>query len=141
VAVTLPFVLLPIGRAQRSNLAQEQAPASKISSPSPSDYRSPGDRHKVQVTDPDKAKALEAQGARLIADYSSYRVYETDTALMNSVGSDATTQIRDDDNVIQLNAGAMDTTKPEAQAERGAVEAFSGKRMHLIQFAGPIKPE
>src|SRR3984893_6768942 len=139
VAVTLPFVLLPIGSAQRSNLGQEQPAASKISSPTV--YRSAGDRHKVQVSDDATAKEIESQGARLIADYSSFKIYEVDTTLANSLAANKEVQVRDEDNVVQLNSGAIDTTDRSAQALRQPTGYFSGKRMHLVQFAGPIKSE
>ena len=42
---------------------------------------------------------------------------------------------------VLLNVGAIDTTSPEAAALRGTVGAFEGKRLHLVQFAGPIAPE
>src|SRR3982751_6132168 len=67
VAVVLPFVFLPIGKAQRSSLGQEQAPSSKISSAPV--YRSAGDRHKLQVSDEASAKKIESMGARLVGDY------------------------------------------------------------------------
>src|ERR1700704_4573012 len=72
VALALPFVLLPSGKAQRSSLVQEQGPTSKISSPPV--YRSAGDRHKLQVSNDGAANRLAAQGAKLVADYSSFKI-------------------------------------------------------------------
>jgi hypothetical protein len=42
---------------------------------------------------------------------------------------------------IFLNAETVDTASPQAQATRQAVGSFSGKRLHLVQFTGPIKPQ
>ncbi len=44
-------------------------------------------------------------------------------------------------NVVSLNAGAIDTTTADAQANRTASNTRGGKGMRLIQFAGPIRPE
>jgi hypothetical protein len=41
---------------------------------------------------------------------------------------------------IQLNAGAIDTAAPSASTMRQPVGSFSGKRLHLVQFSGPIQP-
>src|SRR5262249_11705090 len=35
----------------------------------------------------------------------------------------------------------LDTRQSEVQALRKSVGAFAGKRLHLIQFAGPVLPE
>ena len=40
-----------------------------------------------------------------------------------------------------LNVGAIVTTSEEAAALRAAVGSFEGRRLHLVQFAGPIQPE
>jgi len=42
--------------------------------------------------------------------------------------------------LIHLHAGVIDTSQPETQARRQALDTFSGKRLHLIQLAGPIQP-
>jgi subtilisin-like proprotein convertase family protein len=43
--------------------------------------------------------------------------------------------------IIHLNAGVIDTGQPATQARRQSVASFSGKRLHLIQLAGPIQPQ
>ena len=42
---------------------------------------------------------------------------------------------------VLLNIGAIVTTSEEAAALRVAVGSFEGRRLHLVQFAGPIQPE
>lgn len=42
-------------------------------------------------------------------------------------------------NEILLNAGTLLTDSPELQAARFAAPTFSGKRLHLVQFDGPIQ--
>ncbi len=45
------------------------------------------------------------------------------------------------DTSILLNVGPIETWSPDVQAMREAVGGFAGKRLHLVQFAGPIQPE
>ncbi len=42
---------------------------------------------------------------------------------------------------VLLNARALNTSSPEIQAMRKTVGTFAGRRLHLIQFGGPILPE
>ena len=139
IAIALPFLLLPVGIAQRPDLSKQQISETSAQSPQHT-YRSPGNRHKVQVSDDETARKIESQGATLVADYDTFKIYETDSSTLDSLNSDSQVQLRDEDNVIQLNAGAIDT-KSEGQATRGSAGSFAGKRMRLIQFAGPIKDE
>lgn len=104
-------------------------------------YRSPTERHKVQVSDPELARQIKEQGGRIVADYESFQVFEVNSALESSLAANRGAELRDEDNVIALNAGAIDTTRPEVQAMRASVAAFAGKRMHLVQFPGPVRPE
>ena len=86
--------------------------------------------HKVRVHDADATAAIEQRGGQLIADYGAYRVYRVEQP-PPGVG------VRDEFDRLFLNAGEIDTTK----APRKPVGQFAGKRLHLVQFAGPIKPE
>jgi hypothetical protein len=95
--------------------------------------------HKVQVSDPALARELAGKGARLLADYGGWQLYEVDQVppgLFNRPQAED----RDRYNVIELNAGPIDTTSVEAKALRKARGDFAGKRMHLVQFAGPPQP-
>jgi hypothetical protein len=95
--------------------------------------------HKVQITDPALGRQLAEQGARLLADYGGWQLYEAEQVppgLFNS----SRVENRDQYNVIHLNAGPIDTTSAEAKARRKARGQFSGKRMHLVQFIGPPQP-
>jgi uncharacterized repeat protein (TIGR01451 family) len=42
---------------------------------------------------------------------------------------------------IHLNVGAIDTASREAQALRERTGGFGGRRLHLVQFAGPTRPD
>jgi subtilisin-like proprotein convertase family protein len=119
---------------------QEELPATTRVSAA-AKYRSPGNFHKVIVSDRDLAKSIESQGGRLVADYGSFKLLEVNETLANSLGEKQGAELSDESNLIMLNAGAFDTTTAEVQRLRQPVGGFGGKRMHLVQFAGPIRPE
>jgi hypothetical protein len=89
--------------------------------------------HKVQTSNPATARAIVAAGGRLIAEYGGYQLFAV--AQTNGL------QVRDDYNCILLNTAHLDTTQPEIQALRQPAGRFSGKRLHLVQFAGPVQPD
>ncbi len=92
--------------------------------------------HKLQVTDRAKTAQVIAAGGRLIADYGSYQLFEVPDAAVNRKWG----QPRDDYNAVLLNAARLDTTTQEVRALRKTVGDFAGKRLHLVQFAGPVQP-
>jgi hypothetical protein len=47
---------------------------------------------------------------------------------------------RNDYNFIFLNVARLDTSQPETQALRKSAGSFTGQRLHLVQFAGPVQP-
>ncbi|HVM62689.1 MAG TPA: S8 family serine peptidase [Verrucomicrobiae bacterium] len=96
--------------------------------------------HKVQVRDPATARQVADDGGRLVADYGSFQLYEVDQVRTGLVQSGAA-EIRDDGNLLRLNAATIDTTTAMVRAVRQSVSSVHGKRMHLIQFVGPVKPE
>ncbi len=96
--------------------------------------------HKIQVNDRESGGRIAAQGGRLIADYGGYQLYETGQ-VSPEVAANRNAQTRDDYNSILLHARHLDTRRPEIKALRQIVGAFPGKRMHLVQFAGPVRPE
>ena len=104
-------------------------------------YRSPSERHKLRVSDKALAREIESKGGRLLGDYGTYQLYEADSATTHALSQSQQVEVRDEDNVIKLNARAFDTSRSEVQAQRRALRAFNGKRMHLVQFIGPVKPE
>src|SRR5260370_15193930 len=84
--------------------------------------------HKIKTDDPALAKQVAAQGGKLLADYGSYQVYELSQARLDLLVNQHV-EVRDEYNVIQLNAAPLDTTKPEVKALRKTVGNFKGKRM------------
>src|SRR5882724_3634675 len=100
-----------------------------------------GRTKKVRVRDPWLAEELLAKGGRLIADYGSFQILQVDEALAGVVAAQPGVEDKSEENVIALNASRLDTTVPEVKALRKPVLPGNGKRLHLVHFAGPIKPE
>lgn len=94
---------------------------------------------KFRVNDPALVSTLQARGARVLADYGEFHLLEVEGAVAATVGSRGSIVALPD--LIELNSGALDSRKPEVKALRKAVGTFAGRRLHLIQFIGPIKPE
>ncbi|WP_324987892.1 S8 family serine peptidase [Hyalangium sp.] len=103
-------------------------------------YRSNLATHKVQLS-AEQAQELEKRGAKmhLIGDYGSFKLVEVDEQVLSSLPEGA--EPRDELNDILLNAGTIDTASAHGQSLRGMKSQATGKRFHLVQFAGPIQPE
>jgi len=93
---------------------------------------------KYSVTDPSILQRLIVNGARVIQDYDAFTVVSAPSHTDTSLHGVAPLPL---ENYVLLNAGPIDTTKTGAAALRSLRGAFSCKTMHLIQFAGPIRPE
>ena len=94
--------------------------------------------HKVRIEDPVLVRELVAQGAKVIGDYGTFSVLNADDSLLGN-GVSNRVEIADQWNLIRLNARLLNTSAAEAKALRKTAGAFAGKRLHLVQFAGPIK--
>ena len=96
--------------------------------------------HKLRVNDPALAKALIDQGGKLIADYGGFQLIETSEAPTTRREAE---QVQNEDrlDIIELNVRHLNTRAPEVKGLRRAAGAFTGKRLHLVHFAGPIKSE
>jgi len=92
---------------------------------------------KVRVSDPVRARMVRDHGGRLIADYGGFQLYEVDAARAPGLLTVTGIEPRDEEDLVLLNARTIDTR--EEGVEPAA--AFSGRRLHLVQFAGPVKPE
>ena len=100
----------------------------------------PAHRVKLQVSDPDLAeRLLDAGEARLVADYGSFRLLEADPAAVSALGDAPGLQRRLEYDRIALNTGWIQTRPAQATARPLAV--FAGRRLHLVQFAGPVRPD
>jgi PKD repeat protein len=100
-----------------------------------------GSIRKLRVSDPVIGGELAAQGAAPIADYGSFQIYRVRDALAAKLVSNPRVEDVTEQNVITLNAKQLDTTLPEVIALRTPISPSGGKRLHLVQFAGPVKPE
>jgi hypothetical protein len=94
--------------------------------------------HKVKVWDSSTAKLIQEDGGRLLADYGSFQFYEVDRVRPELLQSDAA-EVCDNCDRLLLNAASIDTSTTVAKAARRPAATFSGKRLHLIQFVGPVQ--
>jgi len=95
--------------------------------------------HKIQVSDPAIAREIVAAGGCLLVDYGHFQLYEIEqvsTDISNKSGA----EIRDEYNRIELNAATINTTETTAKTSQKTAGAFFGKRLHLVQFIGPVQP-
>ena len=99
-----------------------------------------GRPHKLRVSDATQAASLKLQGARLLVDYGSFQLWETSDPALAAAKS-TRVEAADDLDFIELNTGPLDTRAPAVVALRKAVVPSAGRRLHLVQFLGPIKPE
>ena len=110
----------------------------QIPSPAPAAIPSAPTRHRAQVSDPAVAGKLAAAGARRIGDYGGFQFFDVDQAAATALAGRI--QLRDEYNVIKLNAAPLDTSLPQTQALRKPAAPFAGKQMRLVHFAGPVMP-
>ena len=144
-ALTIPLIY----RGTASEAAKSNAPIGVTVTPKTpweTGYRSKGNRHKLHVQDARIAQELQARGAQLLADYGSYKLIEVDTASAQSLSAGVQAELRDDNNLIHLNARSLDTSLLDVKLLRGARATgksakSTDKAMWLVQFVGPIKPE
>ena len=95
--------------------------------------------HTLRVSDPALAQSLVALGGKLIADYGGFQLVEADDSILTNLDGNRVEQ-RDDFDEIKLNAKTLNTRAAEIAALRKPAGNFSGKHLHLVQFAGPVKP-
>lgn len=95
---------------------------------------------KLRVQDPTFTKELIERGGKIIGDYGSFQIIETQEPLPPDSRRSRVESV-DDSDLIKLNSATLDTRAAETKAQRKRRAPFTGKRLHLIQFAGPIKPE
>ena len=103
-------------------------------------FRASAEPKKIRVNDPAVAQALQARGGKLIADYGGFQLIELDSPKFSKHESEHA-QVDDDADFIELHAARLNTRDTAVKAQRRAVGTFGGKRLHLVQFAGPVKPE
>jgi len=97
-----------------------------------------GESRKVRVNDPLAAREFVARGGKLVADYGGFQLVETEEASREVDGGRI--QNVNDSDVIELNSARINTRSAQRRPANEAGARFSGKRFHLVQFVGPIKP-
>ncbi|ADO74184.1 S8 family serine peptidase [Stigmatella aurantiaca] len=105
-------------------------------------YRADASAHKVQISAA-QAMQLEKSGAKfqVIGDYGSFKLVQADDQTLAALPGSSDVQLRDNYNDILLNAGVINTASAHGQSLRGMRPLASGKGLHIVQFAGPVKPE
>ncbi|HEY6099179.1 MAG TPA: hemagglutinin, partial [Anaeromyxobacter sp.] len=98
-------------------------------------------RHRVQASG-EAAGALLRSGATLVADYGAFRVLDASPSALQASAAARDVEYRNDFFRIALNSGDLDTALPPPKgAPRALATGAAGKALHLVQFAGPIRPE
>lgn len=92
---------------------------------------------KYVVRDAETARAWTATGARVVVDYGSFQVVEANAAPPASVQAVPADEL----DHLELNVRRINTRAAEAQSRRRPVGAFAGRRLHLVQFHGPVRPD
>ena len=95
--------------------------------------------HKLEVSDPVTAGQILTEGGRLLADYGTYQLYE---APRNNAAIAALkpVEVRDQYDFVLLNSRRLNTRAAATKALSATMSTFKGKRLHLVQFVGPIQP-
>lgn len=137
-ALLFSFSLLPAVFAADLNPTAEGS-ASRATTGVTAAFLIPG--QKFRINDPALAREAIANGAELIADYSSFQVFRANAELARKLASDSNAEDLSAQDIITLHAEHLNTASPQIQALRKPVALSSGKRLHLVQFAGPLKPE
>lgn len=81
---------------------------------------------------------LLAGGGRVVHDYGSFQVVEAEPSALAALDRDEAVVL---DGRILLNAGPFDPNATHTLATRSLAIPTEGRRLNLIQFAGPVRPE
>src|SRR5262249_18970323 len=142
----LSYSLLPSQMMTSQALSQVDHSKRTGRHPQAVGYRSPRGKHKLRVTDPSIARALESRNARMIGNYDSFQIFVADEQTTERFAGSSFVELRDEENLILFNAGALDTTSEEVKPLQAGTNlretsASGESSLHLVQFAASIKPE
>ncbi|MFQ5611641.1 MAG: S8 family serine peptidase [Anaerolineae bacterium] len=127
------------------------APLPPPSGPETPRFQGPPDEGKgkepePQATDPARVKVLipagETAPGRILADYGAFRLVALDRAALQRLSPQerAGWKILNDADKILLRAGPLDTTRPPPDIPAPLRQSpGEGKRLHLVQFVGPVR--
>jgi len=102
-----------------------------------------GNLVKLRVSGRDASlQAVGKLGGRLVADYGAFQILEVDEGVAGTLLKAPGVSLRDDLDNLAFNTGKIRTSSVEARLKAAQQpESFQGKRLHVVQFAGPVKPE
>lgn len=92
---------------------------------------------KVRVEGAATTGQLVERGGALVGDYDSFSIVEMPR---DAVPAAMNVQVLEEENLVELNVGPIDTTTAAARQLVQPRGIFEGKSLHLVQFAGPIQP-
>src|SRR6185503_8056084 len=107
-------------------------------------YRSPGPGHKIIVYahEQELQNRILSEGGSLIADYGAFSLLVAPSSATDVAQSAEGSGVRDDMNLIELRAGAFDTSEGEPATPMSLSEPEpTGDQLFLVQMIGPIKQE
>ncbi|QUV84138.1 S8 family serine peptidase [Chloracidobacterium aggregatum] len=112
----------------------------------PYDFTAETHGHKFITRTADARAEAERLGAQLVADYGTFQLYSTDSDNTSAFGNTSGIEMADEFNVVHLNVPINTTSRGAqelAEAGKAAQERLypGGKRLHVVQFAGPTRPE
>ena len=97
---------------------------------------------KLRVKDRSLAGRLLSLGGRRVADYGGYLLYDVPDSAAQELAGHPSVEAVDEYRFVLLNSGPIDTeTSAAAGPRRAAPENFDGKRLQIVQFVGPSRPE
>jgi hypothetical protein len=98
----------------------------------------------VRVGDPALARELVTGGATLIADYGAFQLLEVDPTRAAAADRGGPRRSPRRGGSRPPQHAPPEHARDEGQARAAArppIETSPGRRLHLVQFAGPVKPE
>ncbi len=96
---------------------------------------------KIRVASP-QARAEAVRAGRIVAAYGAFDVFEVSRQAASRIAAgDAAVQVLASENVIELGSGGLDTSTREVRSRPHDLKTAEGNRLHLVQFAGPVRPE
>ncbi len=107
----------------------------------PYDFTAETHGHKFITRTAGARAAAERLGAQLVADYGTFQLYRTGSDNTSAFGNIAGIELADEFNVVHLNVPINTTSRGARELAQERQRLGSGKRLHVVQFAGPVRPE
>jgi hypothetical protein len=141
----LAFALFFAGQLPaESNSSSDQISKPSFESASYRSRQAPNHKVLVYAHEQDIRDRVLAEGGSLIEDYGAFSLLSAPSQIADFITTEGRSgaAVRDDMNVIQLRAGAFDTTETEpATSARLADPVPANEQLYLVQMVGPVKQE